>query len=140
MCVIPHGEPASPRTFALDIAGTKLSRISIYGSKLDGGKVVRLGTVRQGEGAQERLTTKVRDDHRRLVINRVEAEPDFLRGQVAPDDSAGEDVGLYRINLEIPPDAPVCSYLDGRGKIRIVSDHPTLPVLSLDVAFTVTSR
>jgi hypothetical protein len=138
--ITPADESAKARTFRLDIAGTVLSRISIFGPKLDARKIVRLGTIPQGQGVHERLTMKVRDDHRRLVIRRVETEPDFLCVRVAPFDAEREELGLYRIELEVPPDAPASDYFTEPGEIRIVSDHPKLPVLSLSVAFAVAPR
>jgi hypothetical protein len=136
MSVVP-GDGSPARTFSLDVTGSVLSRITIYGPKLLGGKILKLGTIPEGEGARERLTMKVRDDHRRLLIERVETDPEFLQVEVVPLDSGNEDLGLYRIDVEIPPDAPIGDFISHPGEFRIVSDHPKLPVLALKVAFAV---
>jgi hypothetical protein len=136
----PDDQSGSPKTLELDVTASVLSRISVFGPKIDGGKVLRLGTLRNGEGAKERLIMKVRDDHRRLEIRRVETEPGFLRVRVAPLGQGTEEAGLYRIDVEVPPDAPASNFLSNKGVIRVLTDHPALPTLTLEVAFAVVGR
>jgi hypothetical protein len=137
MSVIPDDEAASPRTFVLDVTGSVSSRISIHNPKIDSQKVLRLGVLRGGEGARERLIMNVRDEYRKLAIRHVDATPDFLRVDVAPYRSGANKLGLYAIDVEIPRDAPMSDFLASKGEIRIQTDHPTVPTLTLEVAFAV---
>jgi hypothetical protein len=137
MSVTPCGGAVPPRTFAVDVVGTVLSRISIHGAKIDSQKVLRFGMLRKGEGARERLIMKVRDDHRQLAIRQVETRPDFLQVHVAPYSREAEQLGLYTIDVEVPGNAPMGNFLVEKGAVRIQTDHPAVPVLELEVAFAV---
>jgi hypothetical protein len=127
------------RTLDLDVTGSVLGRITIDGPRLSG-LVLQLGALQQREGTHERLTMKVRDNHRQLAIQRVETVPSFLQARVAAPNSEAGKLGLYLIDVEVPANAPTGSFLgDKKGAIRIFSDHPKYPVLTLEVAFAVSS-
>jgi len=140
MRVTPDDPAADCRPFQIELAGTVLSRISMHGPRFDSRKVLRLGAVRQGQGARERLTVKVRDDHRRLKLQAVESEPEFLRVEFSPLAEHSEELGLYRVDVEVPPDAPPSNHLAEMGTVRIRTDHPIVPELEFQVAFAVMSR
>ena len=110
------------------------------GEKFAIDKVLRMGTFRRWEGAKERLTLTVYDDHRNLKVEAIETTPEFLKVEVVPINPDKPDSGLYWVHVEIPKDAPACSHTgDRRGTIRIISDHPAIPVMSFSVQFAVTS-
>jgi hypothetical protein len=67
----------------------------------------------------------------------VETSPEFLEVRVSPYKSGSESLGLYRIDVEVPPDAPMGNFLSEAGEVRILTDHPKLPVLEFEVAFAV---
>jgi hypothetical protein len=139
----PADGSAPARTVKVDVTGTALSRIAVYGNRLDGDrKVIRLGTLRRGEGTHERLTMTVRDQHRELTIREVTSDPEFVQVRVEPYTAEAAKAGLYRIDVEVPPDAPPGNFLssDKTGRIRIVTDHPDVPEVTLGVAFAVTGR
>jgi hypothetical protein len=139
MSVIPADRSFSPRSLKLDIFGDVARSVSVYGPRLHGAEVLRIGVIRAGQNVQERLIMKVRDDHRDVAIRRIETKPDFLQVKVTPCGPGAEKIGLYRIDIEIPANAPAASFMGvNRGEIRIETDHPELPVLALDVEFAVT--
>lgn len=140
MSAVPRDEPAYSRTLTVDVTGKVLSRISIDHPKIDGQEVLQLGMLRGGEGVRERLIMKVRDDHRELVIRNVDTTPDFLHVHVAPHSAAAEELGLYTIEVEVPRDAPMSNFLSDKGEIRVETDHPVVPTLTLEVAFAVLGR
>jgi len=133
----PHGKG---REFSLSVRGEVPSAIALWGAKTDAFGVVRLGTLRAGEASRERLTLKVHDSHRELQIGRIAAEPPFLRVEVTPYAEKARGLGLYRIDVEVPPDAPAGNYIGpGAGEIRIQTDHPLVPTVKLQVEFAVAS-
>jgi len=84
----------------------------------------------------KRLLMKVNDPERRLVAERVEAEPKFLHARLVPYAGGSKPIGLYRIEVEIPTDAPSCAFTGAHcGVIRLRTDHPRLPVIELKVDF-----
>lgn len=134
----PADADAEPRTLKLDVAGNLSGRVALYGPKLDVGRVLRLGLISAGRGIRERLTLKVHDEHRILEIRRVETQPEYLRVNVAAYQEGSASLGLYKIDVEVPRDAPPGSYMGMRqGLIRIETDHPVVPVLELEVEFAV---
>ena len=86
------------------------------------------------------VTLLLRDPKRRLKIDRVEATPSFLRTTLKPARSEAEGTwcNLYYLDIEIPQDAPVCTYLAvEKGELRFYSDDPKLPVVRMPVTFAV---
>jgi hypothetical protein len=132
-------DPDGPRrSLKLDVIGEVPTRFSLYGKRVVQGKVVRLGAVPAGKGARERLTMKVRDEHQELTVRGVRSIPEFLRVRVAPLKPDSAELGLYRIDIEVPRGAPTCNYMGPRkGEIQIETDHPMLPLLTLRVDFSV---
>jgi hypothetical protein len=136
--VRPDGQSASTRQLKLDLTGQVATRFSLFGATVCPGKVIRLGAIRAGEGRQERVTLKVRDEHREVVVEHVQTEPEFLRARMVPCSPETTKLGLYRIEVEIPPDAPACNFMGERkAVIRIQTDHPHLRELKLSVEFAV---
>lgn len=132
---------AEPRRLVVDISGSVLARVELTGAKLDAlNRVVRLGALRKGEGAVERLALVVRDDHRDVKIHQIETHPSFLQVQMTPHERSGGAARLYLIELEIPADAPACNYLTEKANVRIITDHPVAPTIEFGVAFAVASR
>jgi hypothetical protein len=127
-----------PRSLQLDVQGRIAGRLTISGQKMDGNHVLRLGAVHAEQSTRETLIMKVRDDRHSLGIHRIETEPAFLRAHVTPYAGGSEKIGLYRIEVEIPPGAPSCAFMgDCAGTVRIRTDHPKLPVIELKVEFAV---
>ena len=83
---------------------------------------------------------KVRDENRQLTVRHIEADPEFLRVKVTAYKSESPQLGLYRMEIEVPPDAPSCARMGERmGEIRLQTDHPRLPNLQLKVELAVLS-
>ena len=79
---------------------------------------------------------KVSDQRRRLTAERIETEPAFLHARLTPYAAGSRDVGLYRLEVEIPGDAPSCAYTgEHRGVVRLRTDHPRLRTIELQVDF-----
>ena len=141
LSIQPAGESAAPRSLKLDVVGEVARSVSVYGPRLCGGDTVRLGAIRTGTGAREQLMIKIRDEHRGLAVQRIETKPDFLRVRCSPHGPEAAKIGLYRIEIEVPRDAPEGSFMGGNsGEIRVETDHPQLPVLSLKVEFAVVKQ
>jgi hypothetical protein len=80
----------------------------------------------------------VYDNHKRVVVRDVKTRPEFLSVRVAPLAPQASVLGVYRVQVEVPADAPNCDYTDAAaGEIQIVTDHPLTPVLKVNVVFRV---
>jgi hypothetical protein len=127
-------EPAC--CFRLEIRGRVAGRLEFFGPKIVGSNVLRLGSLRQGEPVRDIVLMKINDPCRRLCVARIETDPAFLRARLAPYASGSKQSGLYRIEVEIPADAPSCAFLVGHcGVIRLRTDHPRLRRSSCESIF-----
>ena len=123
-----------PRPFQVLVQGNVEGHVNFYGAKLDIDKILRLGILQPGEAAQASVLMKVNDDHPALAVQRIETEPSFLRVKVVRLESRSPNVGVYRINVEVPADAPSCDFAGRReGVIRLKTDHPRLPTIAVRV-------
>ena len=105
-----------PRSFQVLVQGSVEGRLSFYGGKLDIDRILRLGVLQPGEAARASVLMKVNDDRPTLVVKRIEAEPSFLRVKVVRLASRSAKVGVYRIEVEVPADAPACDFADRRER------------------------
>lgn len=122
------------------IVGSVAPLADIRGRKLGAQRILNVGSLARWQGATERLTLTVHDDHRSLRIKSIEKEPDFLEVEVLPMVPEKPDSGLYWVVVTIPRDAPASNHIGGRkGEVRIVTDHPELPVMSFWVQFAIAS-
>lgn len=132
-------EAAPERPLRIGIATKGAPRMTVEGAEYDGpAKVLNLGILEFGKGRRERLVWTVRDEHAAVVVNRVEADPPWLDVRVEAIDPAG-NAGVYRIEVAVPPTAPVCTFVARRGRVRLVTDHPAIPEIAFDVAFAIRS-
>ncbi len=139
LTAVPKEKP--PRVLKIDVAGTTLRRIGLYGPQMDAQGVVQLGAFESAEGAQTQVTVKVRDEHRSLRVLQIQADPDFLKAELKPLSGSAVKYGLYAVPIRVPPGAPPGSYVGpSEGTIRIATDHPHVPVLEIKVAFIVRGR
>ena len=67
-------------------------------------------------------------------------EPSFLKASVEPHREADlATPGLYDMVVEVPADAPVCQFMGNpQGSVRIVTAHPRVPEIKLNVLLSVT--
>lgn len=129
------------RALRVSVNGNVVGRLTVSGDRLDALGTLHVGSLRPGQGARERLTLKVRDELPDLVIRRIETKPEFLRVRVEPLTPDSARVGLYRIDVEVPADAPPCVYQGtSLGEIRIVTERPKQAEVRLKVAFAVASQ
>ena len=79
----------------------------------------------------------MRDVKGKLNVARVDTHPSFLRATATPARKDGW-CNVYYLDVEIPADAPLCTYLSGdEAEVRIYSDDPQLPAVTTPVAFAV---
>jgi hypothetical protein len=131
---------AEPRTVELPITGRVPERLRVYGRRLANGKLLQIGAISAGQGAKEQLTLRIYDEHQALVVRKVETRPEFLRVKVTRCGTGPSSSGLYKIDVEVPPDAPAYNAMPPQpGQVRIETDHPHVPVITLDVEFAVLS-
>lgn len=138
LTAVPADAQQQPRSLKIDIAGTTLRRVGLSGPRMDAQGVVQLGAFPSAEGAQTRVTVKIRDEHRALKVIKVETEPDFLHGELRPLGPSALKYGLYAVEIQVPPGSPPGSYVgSSQGRIRITTDHPHVPHLEIGVGFIV---
>ncbi len=141
VAVQPPDASSAPRVLTVDLFAKDIRRITVEGPSLDFGDTVRIGPLRKGEGGQARLIMKVADEHRRLRIKNIRTEPPYLHASVAPLRIDKPDAGLYVILVEVPKDAPPGGYMGpDYAKMRIATDHPSVPELTFDVLFAVSAE
>lgn len=133
-------DPPITKEASCTIYQNVLPRADIAGKNLGYGRILNIGSLRPWQGATERLTLTVRDEHRKLEVKSIEKDPGFLEVEVVPMVPENPESGLYWVNVTVPIDAPTSNHVGSRkGEIRIITDHPALPVMSFFVQFAVTS-
>jgi hypothetical protein len=124
--------------FRLEIQGRVAGRLEFFGPKVIERNVLRLGALRQGEPVRATVLMKINDPRRRLSVERIETEPTFLKARLVPYATGSKQIGLYRLEVEVPADAPMGAFLGpSAGVVRIRTDHPRLPTIELRVDFAV---
>jgi len=125
----------------LEIQGRVEGRLEFFGPKIVGRNVLRLGSLQQGEPARETVLMKINDQRRQLAVEQIEVEPAFLRARIVPYAAGPKPIGLYRVEVAIPADAPSGAFLGTHcGIVRLKTDHPRLPIIELRVDFAVAGR
>ncbi len=132
----PPAAAGAPHSLAVQIQGSVDGRVTLFGRKIDSHGVLRLGALQAGEGACETILMKVRDPRPLLVVRRIETEPDFLHVRINACQGHGPGVGLYRVEVEIPREAPPGNFMADRAAVvRLWTDHPRLPLIEWKVDF-----
>jgi hypothetical protein len=125
----------------LPLDGQVLRRLAVYGPAITIDGVIDVGQIDQGQAKKTRLVFKIRDPQRELRVTGVTTSPAFVKVAVLPYDGKTPDAGLMHLEVEIPADAPRCSYLGvPLGDLRIEFDHPRIPSLDLKVKFAVVGQ
>jgi hypothetical protein len=134
-------QPSETRTCELPIHGRVLRRLAVYG-EIDPRAVVDVGKIEQGNAKRVRLTLKVRDEQLDLPVKKIIASPEFLKVNVKRYEAETLGDGLYHLDVEVPADAPLCTYyLDGKyAEIHLEFDHPRIKELNLKAAFMVNPK
>ncbi|HBO46426.1 MAG TPA: hypothetical protein DD670_21355 [Planctomycetaceae bacterium] len=137
----PTAKPNEPRSLRLPIQGTFTTTISVSGAGMTPEHTLCMGRVARGEGAHRRLIMKVHDRHRDLSVKQIESHPEYLRIKVSPLSAEVGARGLYRIDVDVPAEAPVANYTQADPAwFRIVTDHPNVPEVRVPVEFAVLGR
>lgn len=132
------GEP--PQKARLDIHGRVAGRVEFYGPKVALGHLLRLGSVQQGQAAKANAVMKINEEPRQVKITRIESNPAFLKATVSPCTTGSNRGGVYRVEVEVPANAPLGSFLDPHsGVVRLYTNHPHLPRIELNVDFAVSA-
>lgn len=139
------GNPAFPaaekQELELPIAGKVLRRLAVYGEGVEADGSVDLGILNRGSGCHRRLILKVRDEHPDLTVANIETSPKFVEAVMTPYQTEGQAGGLYRLELEIPEDAPACVYRGAElGAVTLRIDHPRIEDLTLKLRFAVIDK
>lgn len=130
-----------PETLELPLDGQVLRRLAVYGPSITLDGVIEVGQVDRGRTKKTRLVLKIRDPDRDLRVTGITTSPAFIKAAVLPYDGKTPDAGLMHLEVEIPADAPRCSYLGvPLGDLRIEFDHPRIPSLDLKVKFAVVGQ
>jgi len=141
LAIEPEEGMYKPQELVVEVRGRIAVSVSLDGPRLNVLNVLQLGQLRTGQGARAHVTMKVRDEPRDVQIKEIRSKPDFLRVRVSPYVAAKPQLGLYRIDVEVPSDAPPANFTgDHPGEIEIQTDHPHIPTVRLKVQFAVASR
>jgi len=129
--VRPDDESLGTREFQMPLAGKVLRRLAVYGKGIDKHGNIQLGVAIARKGLRHRMFLKVYDDETKLAVQGIEVHPEYLNVQVTPDEKQG-DQGLYRLEIEVPVDAPAGRYqAQNAGELTIRFDHPRIKELRL---------
>lgn len=121
----------------IPVRASAAGRLTVYGEAIDANGVVDLGRIAEGDGAEASLTVKVRDEAPALDAVRVRTFPSFLQASFAPHKTGGA-MGLYRLEIKVPPNAPPCSYSEATpGEVLVEFDHARIQSLRLKITFSV---
>ncbi len=132
----PAGAAEGPRGLELQIQGSVDGRVALFGAKVDSNGVLRLGLMQEGDSVHATMVMKISDERPALAVRRIETEPEFMHVRITPYKGPSATVGLYRVEVEIPAQAPSCNYMgEQAGIIRLKTDHPKLPVIEWKVEF-----
>ena len=116
---------AATASYRMDIRCRVEGRISFYGPKVVDRNVLQLGTQQRGATAHASMFLKVNDPQRQLSVMSVESTPAFLKVHLTPFKSGAKNNGLYRVDVDIPSDAPSCAFVsDKRGVVRVKNRPP----------------
>ncbi|MCO6458423.1 MAG: DUF1573 domain-containing protein [Pirellulaceae bacterium] len=138
--LVPAGEDAQPQDCELLVSGKVLRRLSVYGPQIDSEGVIDLGLLTPGLSHRVNLLVKIRDVEPDVEFQPLEATPSFVRASVAAESEEARAKGLYRLQVEIPADAPSCDYTESPGTLRIPTSHPRIGTVDLSLRFSVLGR
>ncbi len=136
------GAESEDHSVRLNLVGSVPSPVEVFGARAhDGRYKLDLEEILADEGLHRVLTMKINDEHRRLSDVRLETRPDFMRASLTPLRPDSPESGVYRIDIEIPPDSPPGSYYgESKGTIHVETDHPAVPTIEFDVEFIIVPR
>lgn len=131
------GDAGEPREMHWRVAGGPINGIWLSGDKYDvGGAMV--GPVSYNRGGKIALSLKAKSLARELVVEKIESTPPFLQVRAVPIKPQGKYIGLFRIEIEVPPGSPLCNFMaPNQAEVRITTNNPGKPVLSFPVEFAV---
>ena len=135
---VPQATSHQSQMLEIPLTRRSVRSFQLFGPDLMPGAMLRLGTISRGTSRRSTITLKVGDDHRALAIRNIAVDPAFVQVRVEPLNPESPQLGLYRIRVEVPEDAPMCNHWGVEaGTIRIETDHPKTPELSLTLEFAV---
>ncbi len=135
--LVPDSDNAAPQPCELLVSGKVLRRLSVYGPQIDSDGVVDLGLLPGGKAHHATLLVKIRDAQPQLTFETVKAEPDFVQARIEAESEQDREKGIYRLRLTIPANAPVANHWDKPGTLRIVTDHPRIGQVDLQLRFSI---
>lgn len=122
------------------VRGTVQSSAALFGRKIQSDGYLRVGALRNGEGANEDVFMVLREAKDPVEILAVEYEPTWLKIDVTPQEAEKEGERLFKVHVEVPRDAPVCMHTgSGAVPITIRTNHPRTPVVRFFLEFAVIS-
>ncbi|MDY0166046.1 MAG: DUF1573 domain-containing protein [Thermoguttaceae bacterium] len=137
LSALPPGEGQKPQTLAIPFRRESRG-IRLFGPDLMLGTRLQLGTLAQGVGRSTILTLRVGVEPRELSVRNITVQPEFVQVRIAPLKPDAPQLGLYRIEVEVPGDSPMCNHLGVEaGSIRIETDHPRMRDIDLGLEFAV---
>ena len=129
------GEPIAVQVM---VTGMHAGPISILGPNwIEDQMTVSLGTFAAKVGKKVTLNLFVRNcPEAGLEFKEVQADPDYIRVSIQPDEKFKGRSKHYHLTFEFPPGSPKEPHLkDNRGKIKITTNHPQAPEINFQVIF-----
>lgn len=128
-------------TLDLPMTGKVPRRLAVMGAGVTSNGVIDLGQIDTGKTLKKRFVLKVRDVDQDLIPTRIKCQPSFVSANIYPYEGATQSAGLSTLEIEIPKDAPACSYLGvPLGQLHIDFDHPRIRDLDLKLKFAVVEK
>lgn len=124
----------------IEVGRSVAGRFTLFGPKLDTeNMLLKLGIVPSGETARAVLTMKLRDPERPLEVLGAECDVEFLEVSIQPYKPDQPELGLYRVEVGVPADAPICDYMAAgrQAEVHIKTDRTDVPELKFKVSFAV---
>lgn len=137
--VQPAGKSEST-SLSVGIGGDVAGRFTVFGPTFNTyARCLPIGLTPSGKEKSGVLTLKLRDPERPVKIVDIHREPGFLEVDVQPFKPDKPELGLYRIEVRVPKDAPQCDYMTAgrQGQVRIETDHPDVREVEFSVSFAV---
>lgn len=98
--------------------------------------LLEMGTFEAASGHKEKLAVYVKGGPDEFRFTHVETDPAFLTVHLEPGPSAGEDMRIYFLTIEVPPGSPpVPRNQQNPARIMLKTNHPEVPEILIRALF-----
>ncbi len=130
---------APPKPVEVHVLGNRVGNASWIGPIVDGEGFLDIGLVEQGKGTRHTINLFLRGGSE-IGIEKIEAEPEFLQVKAEPAASGNPLQTRYRLEIAVPPGAPMANCMTEMGQIRLLTDSTTDPEVRVQVKMAVVAE